>query len=597
MKNIFYILSFILLTVFSARAQNFCNASFTMQVTGTIVAFSDQSSADSNSTILSWSWNYGDGNSSSFQSPTHNYSGPGTYNVCLVIMTTAQCVDSICRTIVIQQGGGNCNAAYSYSSSGLNVAFTDASTNATSWAWDFGDGNTSIVQNPNHTYSAPGNYSVSLNIIDTNSACQDTVVHMVNLLNQSTCYAYFTYRVDTNGNVNFFDSSGSQIDTWFWDFGDGTTSNTQSPQHTYSGNGPYTACLTVSDSNDSTCWDQYCVTFSLNGGSQCFANFASTSNGLTTSFTDQSSGNMNWWYWSFGDGNYSSAQNPTHTYSSAGLFYVVLTAGDSLTQCSDSVVHTVNLSNSSTCRAMFNYSNVGNTFSFNDNSTGNTTNMWIWSFGDGTFASTQNATHTYSQPGTYIACLSISSTIDSTCYDTYCDTIVIHGGSCQANFSWIDSNGHIYFTDLSTSNPTGWNWDFGDGNSSTNQNPIHSYQHAGPYNVCLVMTDSNSCTSTFCDSIIASTSSSIKNNIDNNSIRIYPSPATNKLFFESEVQNSLLEYEIFDLLGSVKLRGTLVSSNESIGIGLLTEGLYIIRLENDNGVAVTKRFVKSSLSD
>ena len=128
--------------------------------------------------------------------------------------------------------------------SGGQIQFTDASTNAPlSWVWDFGDGNTSTVQNPTHTYDIPGTYTVCLTATNTagsNSVCEALTIVLPPV-------AGFTFEDQDGGTIAFTDASGNAPVEWSWDFGDSSTSNLQNPVHTYTTNGTYEVCLTVTN--------------------------------------------------------------------------------------------------------------------------------------------------------------------------------------------------------------------------------------------------------------------------------------------------------------------------------------------------------------
>ncbi len=139
------------------------------------VAFTDQSSGEADS----WSWDFGDGGSSSQQNPTHEYTSPGTYTVSLTVSNSC---DSDTETkvdyVVVNEPPGEAPlAAFSGSPTAgtapLTVTFSDASTNnPTTWSWNFGDGNSASTQNPVHEYADPGTYTVSLTV--TNAFGSDT---------------------------------------------------------------------------------------------------------------------------------------------------------------------------------------------------------------------------------------------------------------------------------------------------------------------------------------------------------------------------------------------------------------------------------------
>ena len=155
-----------------------------------------------------------------------------------------------------------CQASFTYHASGLTVVFTDASTSSNtiiSWLWNFGDSQTSTLQNPTHTYSAAGTYNVCLTITDSHG-CHSTSCHPVTVGVHHPCHASFTFTVDTTGMTFYFTntSTGTTPTTVYtWDFGDNTTSNLESPTHTYTSSGHSLVCLYITDVATG-CHSHYC---------------------------------------------------------------------------------------------------------------------------------------------------------------------------------------------------------------------------------------------------------------------------------------------------------------------------------------------------
>lgn len=204
-------------------------------------------------------WDFGDGNSSTQMDPVYTYSTPGTYNVCLIV-TNACDVDTICQSVTASCAAAN--ATWSASNTALVATFTDLTAGApSSWAWDFGDGGTSTVQNPTHTYAAAGTYTVCLTITDscgTDSTCMPVSVCAlpdagIAAVDPNLAWEFLP--------IQFTDSSTSGPGTtWAWSFGDGGTSNLQNPIYTYTSSGLFTVCLTVTDSCGS---DSACITIDV----------------------------------------------------------------------------------------------------------------------------------------------------------------------------------------------------------------------------------------------------------------------------------------------------------------------------------------------
>ena len=204
----------------------------------------------------SWEWDFGDGNSSIMQNPSHTYTMPGTYTVCLTA-TNSSGSDTNCQMLDIEIASIPV-ADFSFSTPDqLTIDFTDLSQNQpTSWEWDFGDGNSSTMQNPSHTYAVQATYTVCLTA--SNIAGENTVCKEVNIAIAPV--AAFSYADQGQGVVDFMDESTFQPTSWEWDFGDGETSTMQNPTHTYTMPGTYTVCLTATNSSGS---DTNCQTLEI----------------------------------------------------------------------------------------------------------------------------------------------------------------------------------------------------------------------------------------------------------------------------------------------------------------------------------------------
>ncbi|HYV94158.1 MAG TPA: PKD domain-containing protein [Chitinophagales bacterium] len=284
-------------------------AGFSFLASSLTVSFSDLSVG-----ATSWEWTFGDGGTSNAQNPTYTYSTDGTFTVCLIASNECS-IDTFCTEVTVECI--SVIAGFNFAANGLDVQFLDASVAATGWSWTFGDGNTSIGQNPIHTYLNSGTYTVCL--IASNSCSLDTLCTEVTV-ECAQVAAGFTFTT-SDLNVLFTDLSGGAT-SWQWDFGDGNTSNVQNPGNTYAASGTYTVCLIASNecSIDTFCTDvTVCAVVS--------AAFDSSANGLNVSFTDLSV-NATSWQWTFGDGNTSNLQNPSNQYSAPGTYLVCLFASN-----------------------------------------------------------------------------------------------------------------------------------------------------------------------------------------------------------------------------------------------------------------------------
>lgn len=432
---------------------------------------------------------------------------------------------------------GDCQSSFDYFADSLSfsntVHFYDQSIgDPIAWFWDFGDGAISTEQNPIYTYPNSGNYFVTLTITTANG-CSSTSAKIVYVGGQpGGCQASFNY-FNSNpaypNQIQFTDQSFGNPQNWFWDFGDGTYSSEQNPNHTYLNAGLYNVCLSIS-SPDSSCNDMLCMPIFIgNPGGDCQANYSylieyigDTMGGITgatVQFFDQSIGNINSWFWSFGDGTSSTEQNPVHVFMPNSAFMVCLTVqGDS--SCTSTFCDTIFTGMQVDCQASFYYYPIGtpnqniNTFQFENTSTGSFTNV-MWDFGDGNYSTEPSPIHTFTQ-GIWNVCLTISDqSPGGTCSDITCQTIIIDSTiNCENGFSYqstdltVQFNGYMLGGDSAT-----YLWDFGDPlyfGYGEGANVTHTYSAPGLYFVSLTTTTSSGCTFSSSKEVLVGDSMSIE---------------------------------------------------------------------------------------
>ncbi len=241
----------------------------------------------------------------------------------------------------------------------------------------------------------------------------------------NSCEALFTYYTENPMEIQFQDLSTGDSLAWYWDFDDGNTSDEQNPLHSYNQTGDYYVTLEIS--NDSCLSSFELLVRVTNDTSYCTAEFI-YENGttpLSINFTDISTGDITSWQWDFGDGNYSTQQNPTHFYEAQGEYFVSLFI-EGNDYCFDYYEELIIVQNDTNiCNAMFNVkldtiNNIPHTYIFTDESEGDITS-WYWSFGDNSFSNEQNPIHTYANGGNYSVYLTIESLFGfETCSSTYC---------------------------------------------------------------------------------------------------------------------------------------------------------------------------------
>ena len=218
------------------------------------------------------------------------------------------------------------------------VSFTDTShTNKdiVSWAWDFGDGSTSDIQNPSHQYTSTGQYDVELTVTDIDTDTDTKLVtNFITVANDpGASFSTSTPNVHTGDIISFTDQSTSNgtITNWFWDFGDGSDSAVQNPYHQYLISGTYTVVLIITDEfgSDTLTRTDY-VNIDIPPVAQYTSDLISCLTNTNITFTDQSTtlGTITTWAWDFGDSSQSTLQHPVHQYASPGTYTVELTVTD-----------------------------------------------------------------------------------------------------------------------------------------------------------------------------------------------------------------------------------------------------------------------------
>tara|TARA_B100001109_G_C18864717_1_gene476407 strand:- start:10177 stop:12468 length:2292 start_codon:yes stop_codon:yes gene_type:complete len=392
-----------------------------------------------------------------------------------------------------------CVSNFSYYSNGLTVQFLDSSTvlsgNPT-YLWDFGDGGTSIAQNPLHTYSNIGTYIVSLQL-RTTTGCTSVFSDTITLT--LPCSADFTYTVDSN-NLVFFNNTSNPINnsTFQWDFGDGTSDTTISPTHWYNNPGTYVVTLTMTNSIGQTCslFDTVYVNFC-----QAFFTKNISGSGIGTFNNYSTSSPSTLFRWNFGDGTPTLNKNDksvtTHQYTTSGTYAVSLVLYDSISNCTSSYFDSVSV-NLPNCSARYTYTIRQDTVLFTNQSTN--FQSVIYDFGDGNQSSLANPSHVYTQSGTYTVCQTVLDSSNG-CTDTYCDSFQVIVPQCSAGFNYLINEDTLHLTNQAI-NFTHLSYDFGDGSSSSQLNPTYIYSQSGTYIVCQTVFDSTrNCQQTFCDTV------------------------------------------------------------------------------------------------
>lgn len=291
------------------------------------VFFSDKSTGS----IDAWSWDFGDGGVSVEQNHAYTYLNEGFYTVEFKVSNSEGGDIVRKRNMIYVKSDGSLIAEFTASpnigNSPLDVQFTDSSEgDVSSWLWSFGDGATSDEISPEHTYQHPGIYTVSLGVSSPVGVDSETKTNIIRVTETGHVEAGFTANKQIGIlplTVNLLDNSIGEIDSWLWDFGDGSTSVKQNPVHVYATPGNYTIKLSVIGPNnsDSETKNSFIQVIPDEEGS-----FAASFNyspvigfaPVQVQFYDQTIGvntEPDSWEWDFGDEESSTDETPIHEYN------------------------------------------------------------------------------------------------------------------------------------------------------------------------------------------------------------------------------------------------------------------------------------------
>lgn len=518
-------------------------ASTTNIYEGESVTFTDLSIAPTEP-VTGVLWNFGDGRTSTESRPTHQYTEPGVFTVSLTVNTAnGSSTESKTNLIVVQRKFApiariavNPSSPVALTTARFSDISDAGSAEIQQWFWDFGDGATSRVQNPTHTFAAGGDYEVSLYVVSAHGSSTVTTTVTVVTVPPTAAFSVsdrtpfiLTEVQFTNGSL----AGSAPIEQYLWEFGDGSSSTQQNPTHTYNSAGPFNVRLTVvSDHGSDTATEVVTVSFQ-----PPTANFSgaprSPSVGQAVQFQDLSipgTAAVNQWLWDFGDpdsgdDNLSILQNPSHTYNAPGFYTVTLTVRTPVTtDNSDTETKTAYIQVVQAPTPAFSFSTTNpdrpDIVQFaNETVAGSepsSSYVYLWNFGDPTSiantSTSENPTHEFTTAGNFTVTLTVQTgtrevttsqvvtivfdppTVDfsvETDEDTPREDVLEDGALTTDSLqftSLITPGTETEAADFS------YAWDFGDGESSTLEEPTHTYANSGTYTVVFTVTTPTSVT-------------------------------------------------------------------------------------------------------
>jgi PKD repeat protein len=418
-------------------------------------------------------------------------------NGCVAVDSIQISTNGIAPTLVFDFQD-TCNNMYTVFN---NSSFTTDGSNIIDWHWNFGDGDTSIIQSPQNKYDTAGVYNVVLQVL-TDSGCVNSVQQQITIHKKPTA-GFFPNNglICSNQNATFSNNSFSSdgiINSWDWDFGVTGLLDTSSLE-----NGVYSF-------PNSGSFNVQLISLTEYGCSDTVSQFVNVKQTPTASFLIQDScdnspvgfintseGNLFSVFWDFGDFNSSTLNNPNHIYNTAGVYNTKLIVKD-LNGCWDTLVSPITINENPEANFINDDYCVLSTIQLYDSSSTNSgfIDQWEWSILNTDYNSIiQNPQFLFNTSDTGVFNLKLKVANSFGCLDSVTKVISIYPLPVP-EFTFSPQIGlpplEVHFTNNSTGANTS-EWDFGDNNISTSFDPVYTYTDSNIFDVKLTVTSLYGC--------------------------------------------------------------------------------------------------------
>lgn len=403
--------------------------------------------ATSNQAGAKFTWNFGDKTTGTGVDPVKSYLSEGVYKVCVtatwIDSTGKTCTATFCREIKVSCGTPcDLKGEFGFVNTGGKFRFKASSNKGYTYSWDFGDGKTGKGIDPYHEYAKAGTYTVCLTITDKTGKCKIKICKTVTVGNPCGIIGGMTWKKTNDTTWKFFATSNTGTGTtYFWNWGDGTTSTGKDATHVYKKAGTYEVCLKIYDTKKK-CFVYICrkIVVTVGSGNVTKCNWAAA--GATLSYSNKTAcntyffegknmnlngGNCIKYTIVVGNSGASTtykARTATHTFTTNGTYNVCIKYYDSCKAC-DTLICTSVKVDCCNAKASFQVDSVSSNGKMYVKNTSTGAKSFLWSFGDST-ANSKDKTpiHQFSASGTYTVCLTAYDST-GTCSTVYCYTVKV----------------------------------------------------------------------------------------------------------------------------------------------------------------------------
>lgn len=454
-------------------------------------------------------WDFGDGftsefnNDASLNGEIKLYENTGTYNVSLKVISNGNCADSYSQEIEVlpvPDADFTVENFFVNQPTIFNNRTSENSAVDVEYRWDFGDGDYSTDESCEHIYKSVGKHNISLIATSEGNCVSDKQREITILGVPKSLFEVSSGEVCFGDTVSFINKSSIEGDTrleYLWEFGDGTKSVESNPKYVFKSDGLHITKLTVKSNSGLT--DSYSKVLVVNPRPEVkyvINDFCQGEELQIRNNTKLSKGNLNF-RWSFGNGEFSNEESPVISYQSYGRYEIALNA-TSDKGCSSDLSKYVNVFEKPISEFKFEDVCFGDVVTFDNRSTISEGELsYNWVLGDGNRSDEKEFSYLFKSSGCYNVTLYVES--KNNCSSVYSSDVTIFpkpvskfstenaciGSEIKFNNQSSLENGQIMY-----------NWDFGNGKFSEDENPVIEFSAPGTYSVKLFTVSDKNCKDT-----------------------------------------------------------------------------------------------------